>query len=322
MAIGFFLFSTSGSFPVCVAASAIVGLSYGIAGVTAGALMINSWFDKNVGLALGISSAGSGMTSIIWPILIVPVIEGVSLGGAFIVQAVFIAVCALLTFFMVANRPGITDKLLANRVDTSIKAAGDRKGLLVVPRKVTVLFFIAIFMLGMVIFGITGFMSIVYSENFGGAVLGRLVSAYGIALMVFKIAFGRLADKFGAEKAGFVMYIPLIVGLIGAPLAKNEIVAYITALLIGMGSPISAVGAAIYAKDLALPGIYGKVLTYLNITQVGAGLVLSLISGFIADALGSYMYVYFILAGAAVVMAVFIEITYIVRRKCLAAQQQ
>lgn len=311
VAAGFFLYGVADSYFLCCVASALCGLFYGLSGTTAASLLINSWFDENKGSALGIASAGTGVASIISPVIIVPLIEKLSLRAAFFAEGIFVLICAVAAWLLIRNGEGL-DVLLRAKAK---RPDGKRELLLRVPGADYGLLVLGVFLGGLVIYGVTGVISMLLRERFSGTEMSLLISVFGIALMAGKVAYGRIADKLGAYRANYILFAVLAVGLVGITMAKSFAVALVMTVLVGAGSPLANVAVPVYAGDFAGEGMYAKAVKTFTIIMSVSGLIIGAVSGILADIFGSYVLVFLIMAGMTVVSAVLIQLVYIRDRK-------
>lgn len=307
--ISFFLYGIAGNYVAYCAAAALCGLSYGLSGTTAASMMIDVVFKENKASALGIASAGTGVASIISPVIIVPLIEKGSLRTAFFAEAAFVIVCAVLVFLLAQNQ-----KNSAGPKNAEVAVAGNKRSktsLLKLSKGHAAFFLVSVFLGGFVVYGVTGFMSMLYREKFTGSEMSLLVSVFGIALMFGKIAYGRLADKLGTYIANFFLFVFLIVGLVGSSLASSFYFALVMAVFLGAGTTLANVAIPVYARNFAAPGMTVKAVKNASFTMAVSGLCISAVSGALADIFGSYVPVFLIMAGISAVSGILIQYLYI-----------
>lgn len=306
--LGFLLYGAAESYPIYCAAAALCGLSYGLVGATAAPLMIDAAFTDNKASALGIASAGTGLASIISPVIVVPLIEGTSLQTAFCFEGIFILACAVLVFFLAPNQRGTAESERKNVLFSRGKKR--RFSLLRLSKGCTAALFVGVFLGGLVIYGITGFMSMLYRERFSGAEMSLLVSVFGFALMAGKVIYGRLVDRLGTYTANYFLFVALTIGLVGTCLSRSFVTAMVMAAFLGAGSPLANVAVPVSARDFANPGTTVRAVKYVSLVMSVAGLCISAVSGVLADALGSYVPVFLIMAIIAVISGALIQFIY------------
>ena len=103
--IGCFSFGAAGSFPMYCVSAAITGVGYCLGGMVPLSLIIANWFHAHRSLALGIASAGSGLTTIFMPPVIIALIRDYSLRAAFFAEGAFILIVTALTWFLLRSDP-------------------------------------------------------------------------------------------------------------------------------------------------------------------------------------------------------------------------
>ena len=109
-ATGMFLYAGAGTYVGHCIASMTCGIGNGLGSGVAASLLINRWFTKQRAFAIGIVSASTGLASVIAPVIIVPMIEQGSLRFSFFVEGLFVGVCALLSFVLIRDEDGVTEK--------------------------------------------------------------------------------------------------------------------------------------------------------------------------------------------------------------------
>ena len=76
-------------------AALISGLGYGLGGMIPASVLIRRWFPAHTATAMGIAASGSGVASIIGPVLITSLIRRLGLSAAFLAESALMAICAL-----------------------------------------------------------------------------------------------------------------------------------------------------------------------------------------------------------------------------------
>ena len=104
-AAGYAVFAMADNLSLGIVAMVLIGFSHGLAGMYAVTLLINRWFIKRKGLVLGIVTTGSGFTTMIFPPLLVKMVESISLSFTFWMVAAIFAVLAVICFLLVPNQP-------------------------------------------------------------------------------------------------------------------------------------------------------------------------------------------------------------------------
>ena len=77
-------FAYAGSFFMYCAAAALTGVGYCLAGMVPISLAVGRWFQDRQGLALGLASAGSGVSTVFAPVLLTGVVMEQGITAAFL----------------------------------------------------------------------------------------------------------------------------------------------------------------------------------------------------------------------------------------------
>ena len=98
-------FAFARSFPMYCAAAALTGIGYCWAGMVPISLAVGRWFQDRRGLALGLASAGSGVSTVFAPVLLTKIMERHGMAAAFLWEGAVIFLCALLVWLLVRDDP-------------------------------------------------------------------------------------------------------------------------------------------------------------------------------------------------------------------------
>lgn len=309
IALGFVLYGFASSYPVYCLASALCGGAMGLSSGTASSLLISSWFQEKRGTAIGIASAGSGVASIVSPVILVPLIENISLKFAFCVEGAFVLLCSAIVFAVVRNNPETQETQKGE--DKPQKENQTENALLKTSGLSTAFLWVGVFLGGLIIYGVTATMSMVLKEHFTGIEMSRLISIYGAALMIGKVGYGYVADKLSTFVANIFMFAALFIGLAGCCFTHNFAFAVCMVFMAGLGSSLANVAVPIYGTDFAHEKSYPKVVKYFGLTMSVAGLFITTVAGPMADVFGSYVPVFAMLAVLTLADAVLIQFTYV-----------
>jgi MFS family permease len=292
-----------------------MGAANGLSSSTAATLLINSWFYDRKALALGIASAGTGIASITAPLILVPIIENVSLTAAFLTVAAFVLVCTAIIFVIVKDDSPIKLVVRGQAVkrgsSAQVSEADAKLPMLITSRPMSGAFAAATFLGAVVVYGVTGCLSLILTPNFSGTEMSRIVSIFGLFLMLGKIAYGQLADKVGAFRANFFMFSMLLAGFPIICLAKSFPLAALGAACLGLGSPISNVATPLYVSDLSSKAHYPRALKISNMVMNCSGILTNFAVGRVADAFGGYVPVFAGLGAISVICVILLQLVYI-----------
>lgn len=307
ISLSLFLYGIANSFPVYVLAAAIAGACYGVGGMLAVSVMIHRWFDEHEGLAVGICSAGSGLSAVIGTPIITRIIETFSMKKAFFMEAVFVIVLAVLVFFMLRNRPKGEERppqFVAKKQekDKAVEMfwTGKREQIFV--------------MTGALLMGFTyaasSHISVLYrNAEYSPEQVSLLVSLMGAALFIGKCVYGEAADKIGGYRSGNLFFGMLIVGSGLCCLAGRHNIALssVAVALVSCGSVLLSVGLTVIAGAVAKKEYYAVVVRRLQIIYMLGSMAFGVVPGIIADHTGSYIPAYAIITVFAVVATLLVQ---------------
>ena len=309
-ALGFLMFAFSGGFLAYCVSIGVIGAAYGVGAMMLAAVIIPPWFESHRALALGISAAGSGVAAVIVPPLTTSIIAGTSLRAAFLLDALFVAVCGVLIFAVVRAKPQEMGLQPLRAPESKSADAAAKKADAAAPHSRRAVLFMCV---GYALFaGMAGpgtaFTTMLFSTSgYGDMTTAVLLSAYGAALTVGKLCFGQLVDRFGTRRVSLLFFGIVTVSGVLLCFPRFAPAAWAGSALLGFGIPLSTVGVPLFAADAAEPGGYTRALKAINFTFMVSSLVFYPLPGLLADSLGSYVPSYAIftlltVAGAALVL--------------------
>lgn len=305
-AAGLFLYGSASNYTGYCAAAVLCGAGFGLACIAA-PLLIEGWFIQDRGLALGIATAGTGIASIISPVILVPVIESYSLSTAFYAEAVFVAVCAAVVFLLVRNPEKETVK---SQEHSDKKLALHTSKIFALGRGAEIALYAAVFLGGLIVFGITAAMPPLFEELYGGTNMSMMTSVFGMALMGGKVIYGRLVDKKGSYHANYFLFILLFIGMAGVVITRSIVLAFVSAVCLGLGAPLNNLGFPTYAKEFCKDGMYAKAVKVLTLTGNIAGIAIGFLAGLLADIFHTYISVFIMLTCLVVICGILIQSVY------------
>ncbi len=299
-ALSCFLFGAASDFFLCCAAGALTGLSYGWGGMIPVSLLIHHWFQDRQVFALGLASAGSGLSTILAPAPLTWLIEHRGLSAAFWFEGAFILLLALLVLLLVQDRPenlGLLPYHLGGEAAPIQPARSAPSGM---TQRRWAMVLLAIFLIG----GPTGIgishVGVLYaSEGYNSGTVAVLVSWIGVWLIVGKLIYGELTDRLGSRRSNYLLYGLALASFLLFCLAPlgGIMPAFAAVTTFGLGMPISNVALSTWARDLRGDAGFAEGLRWSQ-TLYALGLLLTgPIPGILADATGSYVpsYVLFFL---------------------------
>lgn len=304
-ALSFFIFGLARDYLSCCVAAALLGLCYGLGGTVSVSIALKRVFTAHQTLALGISSAGTGVATIVWPPVATGLISALSLRHALWMEAVFLLVAALIALCLIGPEVNVRPAQLKADDMKSPRSPEEKRSLILVC--------CAALLIGAM--GNTGWnhLSVLYSTEGADLVtVSGLISFVGLALTLGKILFGGVTDRVGGRKAAIIFCSILILGEALACLAGRLImpIALVSMLCMGLGLPISTVGFSSMASDLSTPAHYPSTLRYFQVCYMVGSFVTGPVPGMIADRCGSYIPSYYILTAFAAINLTLIIFAY------------
>lgn len=309
-ALSFFIFGFADDFVSCCIAAAMLGLCYGLGGTVSVSIAIKRVFSSHQTLALGISAAGTGMATIVWPPVATALISSFSLRHALWFEALFLLLAAVLALALIGPEVNVRPAALKQSDINAPRSLQEKKSFAIICA--------AAFLIGTM--GNTGWnhLGVLYStEGAGPVTVSNLISLVGLALTIGKILFGAAADRLGGRRAAIAFCSILIAGEVLACFAGrlSMPIAVLSMLCMGMGLPISTVGFSSMAADLSTPGHYPSSLRNFQLSYMIGSFVSGPVPGIIADHCGSYVPAYYILSAFAVITLALVYAAYNIGRR-------
>ena len=273
-------------------------LSFGALFITqmSGPVLINQWFKKGSGLAIGVMMASSGaLGALIQPVVGKLIVNQGWRSAYTIVGLVVMAVTIILTLLII--RKPEDKNMLPYGDDSKInmtggKAVGEMPGVTLADAKKSS----GLYALIMFFFLITSFSSFAlhipsYAISLGYdiAFSSGLMSTYLGGSVIGSLFFGFLSDKFGAKNTALFAMI-------------TGIVALVTLIFLASSTPILIVGVGLFGISAASTGTlgpvltsslfgakeYGQIFSNVSLGLAVAGIVALPMYGYILEFTGSY----------------------------------
>ncbi len=293
-AAGFALYSIATSLPVFLVGAVLLGLGYGFGGLVAMTIIMNRWYSEGIGGAVGFATMGSGVASIIMPLLLVRIIEGVSLSAAFLVESAVAAVVGVVTFALLRNRP--SDMGLSPHVGKKArKNARRHREMLPSPAKEHRLLMAAMVFVGAYCCGAITYLSVLATTSgFSPVVAATFVSVAGVALTVSKFATGELFDFLGTPRGSAVVFA---VGFVGFALCcfawiGSSPLMMAAAVLTGAGLSLGSVGISVWSIDMSNEANRAREIKNFQVAYSIGGFIANTLPGIVKDLVGTYVVSY------------------------------
>lgn len=316
-ACGFIVYSMAGSLPVFLAGAVLLGLGYGLGGMVAVTYIANRWFARGLGAMVGFASMGSGVATIVMPVVVLQVIHATSLSGAFAFEAALAAAIGAVAALVLRNRP--SDMGLEPSAALPAAPRGRRgrahRPMREAPASEHLLLMVA--MTGVGIFsccGITYISVLATSNGFSPVLAALLVSIAGIALTLSKFVTGELFDHLGGAAATAILFSVGIAGYSLCCLAGwgNAGIMVAGAVLVGAGLSLGSVGVSVWSIDLSSRANREKEIKNFQVAYAIGAFISNTLPGFVMDAVGTYTASYGAVAAVAAAAA-FIILRYYLR---------
>lgn len=277
-------FAFAGSFPVYCCAAALTGIGYCWAGMVPISLAIGRWFRARQGLALGLASAGSGVSTVIAPVLLTRLMKSRGMTAAFLWEGAAIFVCAVLVWLLVRDAPE------EESVPARERAAGEKAGL---SRGQWGLLLLATLLVGSA--GGPGFshLTMLYtSSGYDRLFVAGLLSYLGAMISLGKILCGQVYDRLGGRGGNRFAFGTLLLSLLLCTLtpAGGAFLPVLAITAFGLGMSITAVSPARWARDLCAD--YESAVRTITLAFTAGMLVFGPLPGLLADWLGGYVPAY------------------------------
>lgn len=279
----------------------LIGLATGVPNVIV-LTTVAKWHTRRSGLALGITSAGGGLGSIVFPLLSNRLIEIVGWRSGLFVLGAVIAIVGVSSSLLLRNPVSWLESGAERKTAGTKGTAFDVwKELPRYTRQPVFLSLAVMFLLFATTFGMLNNHFVNYATDVGvtAAVAAVMVSAMGLASLTGRLSSGLLSDRFGVRNSLVACFAVVVVGI--ALLTWNASIGImwvaVAFLGLGQGGELPLVPAIVgerYGKE-RLTTVTGMVQTFV---MVGSALG-PYVGGAIFDWTGSYFWALLLLAGMA-----------------------
>lgn len=295
---------------------AVLGLAGAFIFVMPAPILINNWFKKKRGLAIGIGMSFSGIGGAILSPVFAAIIQAIGWRNGYLVAAAIVAVLVLpFTLFVFKYKP--EDKGLKpygwseedEELERTLK--GEKKTMPGVPasKALKTIPFVCMFLFAGLIAYFGGFNA--HLPGHGVAVgldpvtAATIVTAVMFGNVVEKIVVGILNDRVGVQFTVNLQLAMVFCGFVGLIFSGgNLVLIYISAFLFGAQNSLVSVSTPLIIKQLFGAKDFVKVFAY---ARVGTGIIGALgpaTVGIFFDVSGSYTWAFIL--GIGIVIAGFI----------------
>lgn len=304
-------FAFADRFLLYCAAAALTGVGYCLAGMVPISLAVGRWFQDRQGLALGLASAGSGVSTVFAPVLLTGVVKEQGITAAFLWEGAVMFLCALLVWLLVQDAPGAAGPYRRPGSDTGPDRRSGGAGLS--GPQWTLLLLAALFV------GATGgpgfsHLTMLYtSSGYSSLFVAGLLSYLGAMISLGKIVCGQVYDRLGGLGGNRFAFGTLLLALALCTLAPvgGVLLPVLAITAFGLGLSITAVSPARWAGDLCAD--YENGVRSITLAFTAGMLVFGPLPGLLADWLGGYVPAY--AAFFALLLAAYLIVQGLYRRR-------
>lgn len=271
-------------------AAALTGVGYCLAGMVPISLAVGRWFQDRQGLALGLASAGSGVSTVFAPVLLTGVVKEQGITAAFLWEGAVMFLCALLVWLLVQDAPGAAGPY---RRPGSVPGPDRRSGGAGLSGPQWTLLLLAALFVGAT--GGPGFshLTMLYtSSGYSSLFVAGLLSYLGAMISLGKIVCGQVYDRLGGLGGNRFAFGTLLLALALCTLAPmgGVLLPVLAITAFGLGLSITAVSPARWAGDLCAD--YENGVRSITLAFTAGMLVFGPLPGLLADWLGGYVPAY------------------------------
>lgn len=283
-------FAFADRFLLYCAAAALTGVGYCLAGMVPISLAVGRWFQDRQGLALGLASAGSGVSTVFAPVLLTGVVKEQGITAAFLWEGAVMFLCALLVWLLVQDAPGAAGPY---RRPGSVPGPDTRSGGAGLSGSQWTLLLLAALFVGAT--GGPGFshLTMLYtSSGYSSLFVAGLLSYLGAMISLGKIVCGQVYDRLGGLGGNRFAFGTLLLALALCTLAPmgSVLLPVLAITAFGLGLSITAVSPARWAGDLCAD--YESGVRSITLAFTAGMLVFGPLPGLLADWLGGYVPAY------------------------------
>lgn len=312
---GFLVYAAARGLALLCLGSALTGIGYGFGGMAAVTLLIGNWYRGHIGTVAGIVGMGSGVASMVMPVVSAAVIARSGLSQAFLAEALIALALGGLAVALLRSRP----QDVGLRPTEEEPPASPRRASLVsvgsstLPRADRRLMLVAMTLLGAVAVVGNGYFSVLLtSSGISLQTAALLTAVLGGALTLGKLACGWVLDLVGARRGSLGFFTVLIVGLLLCALVGPGGAAdgFFAALFLGCGVALANTGSSVWSLELSAPRDRLGLVRDFQTAYAFGGFAFNLLPGALASATGSYAVSYALFAACAVACSLIVSLVY------------
>lgn len=305
----------------------ISGLMFGCFGsfifVIPAPLIINNWFQKRTGIAMGIAMSFSGIGAAILAPVFTLIIQAIGWRSAYMVASIIIA-CLILpwTLFVFRFRPedmglkpyGYEETMTH---EAAVSAAPPLPGMRARNALKTPVFWVLFILAGSIAYfagfnsHLPGFaQSIGYDALFGSS----LLSAVMVGSVFDKLIMGYLNDRVGVQFTFVVQFILVLMSMLVFIFFKSSVALYVGAVLFGIQNSLFSVSTPLLVKQVFGKKNFAQIFSYVRMGSGLFGMFGPTTIGLCYDLSGSFAPAFLIGAGICCLGLILLPIIYKLRK--------
>ena len=288
---GLFFLSAARTFPTVILGLLPYGIGYAFANLYSATIVLNAWFKKRGGLALGLVSSGSGLAAFVGPTPISALLEKGGLHAAFFCVGLSALVSGLISYLLVRDDPSLVGaKAYGDSPDADEENERIERERFPGPAPGKFLFMCCVFLLSTLsMTGVAHFSVYFIERGYTPVTAAYAITGFGLSLIFVKPLYGWLVDRFGGFYINIVYYVIGAIGLLMAlTVCRGSLpVLIFSTSLIGIGSALNANGLPTWCHELYPEDPYTMNSQAAVVNMVSA-VICSTLPGIIKDRFGSY----------------------------------
>ena len=290
------------NYAMLLAGYILLGTTVGITGEAGATRLVSVWFHKHRGTVLGVVSSATGLGGSIMCIFQAAAIQRSGFRGSFILVAVSLATCGILSLIFIRSHPakmgllpyGDGEKLKYKKREHDDHWHGFSMKQLV--RRPTFYMMAVGTLLSCALPYLAYYVVVPHFQDQGlsAAQASSLQSVLLLGLTVAKILAGYLCDKIGARKTVLLCMLCDVVALVLLVVVKSYAMAVVTMVIFAMALPVMSVIIPMLAASLfgyqAQAEYNGIFISMLS----AASMIANPITNAIYDRIGTYSYTFLV----------------------------
>lgn len=308
MGVSFTLQSTFNSIYSFWIGAAVLGLGSSVLTYIAVPFLINNWFQKNVGLAMGVAMACTGIGSMIFNPLGGWLIDAYGWRTGYWVLGLCGLVIALpFSIFVLKSHPSkmgllkygdtgektITGEIIA----TALKGLPLKQAMKSPAFYIVIIATLSLTLIANMQIHIAGH---VQSLGYKSVVAGSVMFAVSIGTLLGKPLWGFLTDKMGSAATVIIAECVTVACAILFLMGTSMMFLYAAGFLFGLTYVMITIHPAMVVRGLFGNLEYGSIYSYIVYGNAAAAVIGAPFYGWIYDHFGSYTYSFYVLIGLAV----------------------